>query len=178
MVFEAILEARKRITNESIMNAHSKQGIEGNSEYLQVAARLLLGEENMAKNAFFSASTLSMEEGLTILILLASKVLRSHICLPNITKSIYKKILKQLGVEYTQIPYFSKSSMAFDLLGFTDYIRNYAAPRSVIILQAIGSDPTGADILEQDCIPIAKLLAEKKIITFVDASFVGRIRVY
>ena len=82
------------------------------------------------------------------------------------------QILRNVGVEPFEYPYYDPKTIGLDYLGFIDALK--AAPdRSVFLLHGCAHNPTGVDPTKEQWQNIADVMIEKKHYAFFDCAYQG-----
>jgi aspartate/tyrosine/aromatic aminotransferase len=85
---------------------------------------------------------------------------------------IHNTILSNLHMKTEQMPYFDMQTRTFDRLAAKEAHKN-VKPRSLVIVQVCGHNPTGFDLSKEDWEEIIEVYKEKEVDVLVDNPYQG-----
>ncbi|EJW98484.1 aromatic-amino-acid aminotransferase, partial [gut metagenome] len=81
-------------------------------------------------------------------------------------------ILRQIGYEVAQYPYFDPQSGAVDFDSMTAYLKKLA-PMTVVILHACCHNPTGADLTKEQWQIVLEIVRDRGLFPLLDIAYQG-----
>lgn len=149
--------------------------VEGLDDFRRGAERLVFGADNAAliEGRVVSLQTVggtgALRLGADVLHELSpdTKVAVSDPSWPN-----YSPIFDAAGFPITHYPYFYAASGSLDFEAMIHALNNFASG-TIVVLQACCHNPTGADPTPEQWSVIAKVIAERNLIPFVDLAYQG-----
>lgn len=81
-------------------------------------------------------------------------------------------IMKNVGIQPEEYPYFQPKTIGLDFEGFTGALRS-AVPRSIFLLHACAHNPTGVDPTPEQWEQLATIFLEKGHYAFFDCAYQG-----
>ncbi|KAJ5138756.1 pyridoxal phosphate-dependent transferase [Penicillium bovifimosum] len=177
-------EAEKQIHEASDINRHEYTAIQGDPEFLNLAADLVFGFGEKEGSA---VSVAEQERKRVVSIqtvsgtganrlgaeLLARNVRPRCVWIPDPTWANHYAIWELAGVPHKSYPYYDASRKAFDFEGTFRTLAESANEKDVVILHACAHNPTGADPTEEQWKMLARLCKDKGIIPFFDLAYQG-----
>jgi len=94
------------------------------------------------------------------------------IWLSNPTWANHHAILRNVGIEPVEYPYYDPKTIGLDYDGLIGTLQS-APPRSVFLLHACAHNPTGVDPTEDQWKAITEVMLEKKHYAFFDCAYQG-----
>ena len=176
LVLECVKRAEQTILADPKKFNHEYLGIDGNKEFCNAAAKLLLGETFWKENSTRVATCQSISgTGAVRLVaeFLFNNVPKAEVYLSDPTWGNHKNIFNTVGFATVKsYRYYNRQSNSLDLSGYISDIEN--APRgSIFVLHACAHNPTGLDPTKEQWQKIAAALKAKDQIIVVDNAYQG-----
>ncbi|KAB8234451.1 pyridoxal phosphate-dependent transferase [Aspergillus alliaceus] len=176
-------DAEKAIYEARDVNRHEYLTIQGDREFLRLAADLVFGFDEKKEDL----STTEKQRSRVVSIqtvsgtganrlgaeLLARNVRPGCVWIPEPTWANHHTIWELAGVPRKGYPYYDRSSRSFDFEGTVRTISESAQKNDVVILHACAHNPTGADPTREQWEVLAQLCKDKGIIPFFDLAYQG-----
>ena len=148
--------------------------VEGDSHYLELVSRLVLGdslyEENF--NRLTSLQTIGGSGALRLGAGFLSKEKQRTIYIPNPSWPNHNGIFLESGLRVETYPYYDEKNNRLIFDKMIDFLSNLPL-ESIILLHVNCHNPSGADLDKKDWEALASLCAEKRLIPFFDAAYLG-----
>lgn len=157
---------------------HEYLPITGLPEFTSAAAKLLLGSSSPAltENRVASVQTISGTGANHLAALFLAKFYQwngpKQVFISNPTWANHKAILKNVGIEPIDYPYYDPKTIGLDFTGFLSSLKS-APERSVFLLHACAHNPTGVDPTSEQWETIADVILQKKHFAFFDCAYQG-----
>jgi aspartate/tyrosine/aromatic aminotransferase len=148
--------------------------IEGDLEFLALAAELVFGKDSPAldpKHSFF-AQTIGGTGALRIGSAFLANHVNKSILISRPTWSNHKSIFEQSGLNVGSYPYLNESYTAVDFESLCTAIKN-TSPQTIFLLQSNCHNPTGFDLTFEQWKEVSKLMKERQLIPFFDCAYHG-----
>ena len=84
----------------------------------------------------------------------------------------HKAILKNVGIEPVDYPYYDPKTIGLDFTGFLSSLKS-APEHSVFLIHACAHNPTGVDPTQEQWEAIADVILQKKHFAFFDCAYQG-----
>lgn len=179
-----VQEAEKQLFEANDVNRHEYLAIQGDADFLSLAADLVFGFGDYKGS---SAAVAGNERQRVVSIqtvsgtganrlgaeLLARKIRPRCVWIPNPTWANHYAIWDLAGVPKREYPYYDATSKTFDFDGTFRILSSNARANDVVILHACAHNPTGADPSQEQWRMLAQLCKEKGIIPFFDLAYQG-----
>ncbi|KAJ5310782.1 uncharacterized protein N7443_003243 [Penicillium atrosanguineum] len=177
-------EAEKELFEASDVNRHEYLAIQGDADFLSLAADLVFGfgdyegssrqvAENMRQRVVSIQTVSGTGANRLGAELLARNIRPGCVWIPNPTWANHYTIWDLAAVPKKEYPYYDSTSKAFDFNGTFRTLSTYAKANDVVILHACAHNPTGADPSQEQWKMLAQLCKEKGIIPFFDLAYQG-----
>lgn len=153
----------------------------GDSEFITESLKLAYGVSNGKLAGMYdfdqiaAAQTLSGTGALTLAFTILSHYhvySCKKIYLPTPAWSIYDSLLKKLNLEVCPIQYYNETTREWDFQAFAQEL-DTIEPKSIIILQVSGHNPTGIDMDEEEWKIVGKKCKEKELTVVFDMAYQG-----
>lgn len=164
------------LSNESL--DHEYLPITGLAEFTSAAAKLILGPSSIAlqEQRVVSVQTISGTGANHLGALFLSRFYKwdgiPKIWLSNPTWANHFQILKNVGIEPVDYPYYDPKTIGLDFTGFINALQT-APGRSVFLLHACAHNPTGVDPTREQWKVVADVMIAKKHYAFFDCAYQG-----
>ncbi|KAJ5779362.1 pyridoxal phosphate-dependent transferase [Penicillium paradoxum] len=179
-----VKEAEKQLHEAGDVNRHEYLSIQGDSEFLTLAADLVFG---FGEDKGTAESVTEQDRKRVVSIqtvsgtganrlgaeLLARNVRPGCVWIPDPTWANHETIWDLAGVPRKGYPYYDATRKAFDFDGTFRTLSESAKQNDVVILHACAHNPTGADPTKEQWEMLAQLCKEKGIIPFFDLAYQG-----
>ena len=177
-VLEAVKDAEEALSKQRLLKNYLP--IEGDPEYIQLAAELIFGVNaniqgvgnETAPLSFFGAQTVGGTSALRIGGDLLKKSGTSCIALSNPSWPNHTPLFEQIGLEVKEYPYYNDKTHQIEfsaLLSTLDKLPKGAA----VLLHACCHNPTGMDFKFSQWQELCALIAKKALIPFFDFAYQG-----
>ncbi|KAJ5545002.1 pyridoxal phosphate-dependent transferase [Penicillium sp. DV-2018c] len=177
-------EAENQIHKASDINRHEYSAIQGDAEFLDLAADLAFGFGEGKQTAVAVAE---QERKRVVSIqtvsgtganrlgaeLLARNVRPPCVWIPDPTWANHYAIWELAGVPHKSYPYYDASRKSFNFEGTFCTLEESASEKDVVILHACAHNPTGADPTQEQWKMLARLCKDKGLIPFFDLAYQG-----
>ncbi|KAJ5675156.1 pyridoxal phosphate-dependent transferase [Penicillium maclennaniae] len=179
-----VQEAEKALFQASDIHRHEYLAIQGDTDFLSLAADLVFGFDDYEESSMHDAERLR-ERVVSIQTvlgtganrlgaeLLARNIRPGCVWIPKPTWANHYMIWDLAGVPKKEYPYYDSTSKAFDFDGTFRTLSTHAKANDVVILHACAHNPTGADPSKSQWKLLAQLCKEKGIIPFFDLAYQG-----
>ncbi|KAF8969980.1 aspartate aminotransferase [Flammula alnicola] len=157
---------------------HEYLPILGLPEFTSAAAKLILGADSPAikEGRVVTGQTISGTGANHLGALFLSKFYAwngpAKVYLSNPTWANHHAILRNVGIEPVDYPYYDPKTIGLDFDGFINTLKT-APERSVFLLHACAHNPTGVDPTKEQWKAIAEVIGAKKHYTFFDCAYQG-----
>jgi len=157
---------------------HEYLSIIGLPEFTGPAAKLILGADCAAlkEKRVASVQTISGTGANHLAALFLSKFYgwngNKIIYLSNPTWANHNAIMKNIGIEPVNYPYYDPKTISLDFGGMTSALQS-APEKSVFLLHACAHNPTGVDPTAEQWSQIADIMLQKKHYAFFDCAYQG-----
>lgn len=172
-------DAEKEIYEAKRVGRHEYLSIQGDCEFLQLAADLVFGfgESKSSASARHRVTSIQTVSG-TGANRLGAELLARHlrpgrVWIPDPTWANHHTIWELAGVPKKVYPYYDTSSQSFDFEGACRTLSESARENDVVILHACAHNPTGADPTREQWKELARLCKEKGLFPFFDLAYQG-----
>jgi aspartate aminotransferase len=174
-VLPVVKKADEVLRNDPDLN-HEYAPIAGLVSFTSKAAELMLGADSPAlqEQRASSIQTISGTGAVHLGALFLSKFYKGerNVYVSNPTWVNHHQIFKNVGLDVSEYPYFSKETKGLDFDGMKSTIAS-APEGSVILLHACAHNPTGVDPTQDQWRELADLIRQKKHFTFFDCAYQG-----
>ncbi|CAK5277741.1 unnamed protein product [Mycena citricolor] len=176
-VLPVVKEAKRVILNDQTLD-HEYLPITGLPEFTAAAAKLILGPQSpaLADGRVSSVQTISGTGANHLGALFLSRFYQwgseKKVWLSNPTWANHFAILKNVGIEPVEYPYYDPKTIGLDYDGFLNTLKT-APERSVFLLHACAHNPTGVDPTQEQWGAIADVMLAKKHYAFLDCAYQG-----
>ncbi|KAG6814303.1 hypothetical protein H0H92_013428 [Tricholoma furcatifolium] len=176
-VLPVVRKASERLLQDTSLD-HEYLPITGLASYTTAAAKLILGASSPAiqEQRAVSVQTISGTGANHLGALFLSRFYkwngapRMYISKP--TWANHQAILKNVGIEPVDYPYYDPKTIGLDYEGFIGALQN-APERSVFLLHACAHNPTGVDPTQEQWKAIADVMLAKNHYAFFDCAYQG-----
>jgi len=157
---------------------HEYLSIIGLPEFTAPAAKLILGAECSAikESRVASVQTVSGTGANHLAALFLSRFYGWNgdkiLYLSNPTWANHAAIMKNVGIEPVNYPYYDPKTIGLDFEGLTSALQS-APEKSVFLLHACAHNPTGVDPTAEQWGQIADIMLQKKHYAFFDCAYQG-----
>jgi len=157
---------------------HEYLSIIGLPEFTGPAAKLILGADCAAlkEKRVASVQTISGTGANHLAALFLSKFYgwngNKIIYLSNPTWANHNAIMKNVGIDPVNYPYYDPKTISLDFGGMTSTLQS-APEKSVFLLHACAHNPTGVDPTAEQWSQIADIMLQKKHYAFFDCAYQG-----
>jgi aspartate aminotransferase len=173
-----VKKATTILLNDTTLD-HEYLPITGLPEYTSAAAALVFGAGSPAlkEGRVVSVQTISGTGANHLAALFLSRFYGwgnadKKVWLSDPTWVNHHAILKNVGIEPIEYPYYDPKTIGLDYAGLMGTLQS-AAPRSVFLLHACAHNPTGVDPTAEQWQAIAEVMLEKKHYAFFDCAYQG-----
>ncbi|CEJ59595.1 hypothetical protein PMG11_08214 [Penicillium brasilianum] len=177
-------DAEKELYDAKNVSRHEYLAIQGDREFLQLAADLVFGFENGKssdpamvedqRKRVVSVQTVSGTGANRLgAELLARNIRPGCVWVPDPTWANHHTIWELAGVERKTYPYYDSVSQSFNFEGTIRTLSESARKNDIVILHACAHNPTGADPSKEQWEALAKLCNAKGLIPFFDLAYQG-----
>lgn len=176
-VLPVVQKASQIILNDTSLD-HEYLPITGLVSFTSGAAKLILGQASPAiqEQRVASVQTISGTGANHLAALFLSRFYKFNgaprVYLSNPTWANHFAILRNVGIEPVEYPYYDPKTIGLDFDGFIGSLHN-APERSVFLLHACAHNPTGVDPTEEQWNAIAEVMLAKKHYAFFDCAYQG-----
>ncbi|KAF9532282.1 aspartate aminotransferase [Crepidotus variabilis] len=176
-VLPVVKKATSILLNDETLD-HEYLPITGLAEYTSAAAKLILGADSPAVKAgrVSSVQTISGTGANHLGALFLSRFYqfngKKQVFLSNPTWINHYAILRNVGIEPVEYPYYDPKTIGLDFEGFINSLKS-APERSVFLIHACAHNPTGVDPTQEQWKAIAEVIKEKKHYSFFDSAYQG-----
>ena len=167
-VLEAIRDAEQKLGSQKLLKNYLP--IEGDPEFIDLAARLILGDFDQEQ--FFGAQCVGGTSALRLGadLLVRNKV--SVIALSDPSWPNHAPIFKQAGLEGVEYPYYNPETHQIEFSRWLDSLKKL--PRSsAVLLQGCCHNPTGIDPTLEQWGELCKTMQDLQLLPFFDFAYQG-----
>jgi len=147
----------------------------GEPEFLKVSQKLVFGEKFQAENAnrIVTVQSLSGTGALRLATEFFKRFLPNRtVYLPDPTWANHKQVCADSGLNHGTYTYYDTKTRGLNFEGFIHSLESLA-PGSIVLLHAVAHNPTGVDPTLEQWQAVAKVVTEKKLVTFFDLAYQG-----
>ncbi|KAM0543261.1 hypothetical protein ACHAPJ_012407 [Fusarium lateritium] len=172
----SVLEAERRLQNQSDLGKHEYLPIEGDATYLRLAQQLVFGLDDQSEQfeRFSSVQTVSGSGAIHVGAAFLSRFLKpACVWVSDPTWPPHILMFEKQGVKCKHYPYYDQATKLLNFRGMMDTLESQAQAGDVIILQVCGHNPTGLDLSQEQWKVVADVCARKGIFPFFDNAYQG-----
>ncbi|KAH8117353.1 aspartate aminotransferase [Phellopilus nigrolimitatus] len=176
-VLPVVKKATQILLNDPTLD-HEYLPITGLPEFTSAAALLLFGAGSavLAEGRVASVQTISGTGANHLAALFLSRFYEwngpKQVFISNPTWVNHKAILKNVGIEHIDYPYYDPKTIGLDYAGLLNSLST-APEHSVFLLHACAHNPTGVDPTAEQWEKIADVVLAKKHYAFFDCAYQG-----
>lgn len=171
-----VLSSVKKAENILLQRALNKEylPIEGDPQFLESAAQLMLGADSpvLQSGRYFSAQSVGGTSALRISAELLAKCSSKMIFIPQPSWENHKQTFEHAGLKVGTYPYLDPLTHYLDYSGMCEAIQNMPK-KSIILLHACCHNPTGVDLNEEQWKELSDLIQKQELIPFFDMAYHG-----
>ncbi|KAL3491227.1 pyridoxal phosphate-dependent transferase [Aspergillus germanicus] len=181
---QVVEEAERELHKARNVHRHEYLGIQGDGEFLQLAADLVFGfgktggdpkEINSnRRNRVVSIQTVSGTGANRLgAELLTRNVQPGCVWIPDPTWANHQTIWDLCGVPIKTYPYYNNRLRKFDFEGALRTLEDLSNENDVVVFHACAHNPTGADPTNEQWATLAQLCLRTRLIPFFDLAYQG-----
>jgi aspartate/tyrosine/aromatic aminotransferase len=173
-VMRAVKSAETRLIDEEVTKTYV--GMAGDPAFRGFVPALLLGENatQIAERRVSSLQTPGGSGALKVGCDLLNSILPGGtLWVSDPTWANHVPVATDAGLTTKTYPYFRPSDRGLDFEGMINHVESNAKPGDAILLHACCHNPTGVDLATEQWDAISRVIADRKLLPFVDCAYQG-----
>lgn len=173
-IMRAVKQAEARLLTDEMTKTYV--GTVGNAEFRRSMLDLILGPDHtlLQNERIASAQTAGGSGALR----LGAEMIKmvnpdAVIWAPTPTWANHIPLIGSTGLPLQNYPYYDPETLTVNFEGMCEFLKTQTKAGDVVLLHGCCHNPTGADLSDKQWESLAKLMADKNLLPFIDLAYFG-----